>query len=153
MGQDYFQNPDKGDRGEFAARSSDMRPAEWSLFDPLLAAYFYRRFVESGAREVDSFVYADRHMKRAISFITPRPETLHVLGKGRDYQIASGILPEAFAWNSKREEWRANHNSPLLMAQAALGLAFERGQEATLLVDFHLREARALNRMFHAATS
>ena len=152
VGQDYFQNPDKGDRGEFAARSSDMRPAEWSLFDPLLAAYFYRRFVESGAREVESFVYADRHMKRAISFITPRPETLHVLGKGRDYQIPSGILPEAFAWDSKREEWRANHNSPLLMAQAALGLAFERGQEATLLVDFHLREARALNRMFHAAT-
>lgn len=47
VGQDYFQNSDKGDRGEFAAQSSDMRPAEWCLFDPLLAAYFYRRFVES----------------------------------------------------------------------------------------------------------
>ncbi len=144
VGQDYHHNRNPEDKGEFAARSNAMRPAEWSLFDPLLAAYFYRRFVESGAREIESYVYADRHLKRSLSFITPGVSVLNVAGKGRSFTIPRGILPEAFAWDSRRESWLANHNSPLLMAQAALGLAFERAQDAILLVDAYLREARIL---------
>lgn len=147
VGQDYFYNSDKRDKGEFAAPARDMKPAEWSLFDPLLAAYFYRRFVESGAREIEAFRYADKHLKRSLAFITPEAQSLRVEGKGREFVIPGGILPEAFAWDSKRHMWRANHNSPLLMAQAALGLAFERAQEAILLVDAYLREAQALSRL------
>jgi hypothetical protein len=89
-------------------------------------------------------VYADRHLKRSLSFITPAVSVLNVAGKGRSFTIPRGILPEAFAWDSRRESWLANHNSPLLMAQAALGLAFERAQDAILLVDAYLREARIL---------
>lgn len=147
VGQDYHYNRNAEDKGEFANRSGALRAAEWSLFDPLLAAYFYRRFVNSGAREIESFVYADRHLKRALSFITSQASTLHVEGKGRSFTIPRGILPEAFVWDSRQEAWLANHNSPLLMAQAALGLAFERAQEAILLVDACLREARSLEEL------
>jgi hypothetical protein len=72
-------------------------------------------------------------LKRALSFITREPHSLFVAGKGQEYVVPSGILPEAFAWDSARMEWRPNHNSPLLMAQAALGLAFERAGEACAL--------------------
>lgn len=147
VGQDYFRNTEPSDKGEFAARGKEMEPAQWSLFDPLLAAYFYRRFIDSGAREIESFLYADRHLKRSLSFITTHPQVLHVAGKNRDFEIPQGILPEAFAWDSRDRLWKANHNSPLLMAQAALGLAFERAQEAALIVDAYVRESRALDHL------
>ncbi len=152
VGQDYHYNRNPHDKGEFAQRSPSMRPAEWSLFDPLLAAYYYRRFINSGAREIESFLYADRHLKRSLSFITSEAATLHVAGKDRNFKIPQGILPEAFAWDSRREAWVANHNSPLLMAQSALGLAFERAQDAILLVDAYIREARALEDLFRSSS-
>lgn len=130
VGQDYFNNGDSRDKGEFAKVQEGFRPAEWSLFDPLLAAYFYRRFVHSGGTDYESLLYGDRHLKRTLSYITKESHSLFVAGKGLEYTIPRGILPEAFAWDSSRHEWRPNHNSPLLMAQAALGLAFERAREA-----------------------
>lgn len=133
VGQDFFYNGDPADKGEFSKVTDGFRPAQWSLFDPLLAAYFYRRFVDSAGRDTEAFVYGDRHLKRTLSFITPSEHELHVVGKGRTFRIPAGILPEAYAWDSARQEWRPNHNSPLLMAQAALGLAFERALEACRL--------------------
>ncbi len=133
VGQDYFRNGDPKDKGEFAKLCKGFRPAEWTLFDPLLAAYFYRRFIKSGGMDLEAFSYGDRHLKRSLSFITPEPHVLHVVGKAQEFQIPGGVLPEAFAWDSERREWRPNHNSPLLMAQAALGLAFERAREACKL--------------------
>jgi len=133
VGQEYFLNRDPRDKGEFAKNRDGFRPAEWTLFDPLLAAYFYRRFIQSNGGDHESLLYADRHLKRSLSFITTTTHALFVEGKGRMYEIPAGILPEAFAWDSVRGEWRPNHNSPLLMAQAALGLAFERAHEAHLL--------------------
>jgi hypothetical protein len=133
VGQEYFLNRDPRDKGEFAKNRDGFRPAEWTLFDPLLAAYFYRRFIQSNGGDHESLLYADRHLKRSLSFITPTTHALFVEGKGRMYEIPAGILPEAFAWDSVRGEWRPNHNSPLLIAQAALGLAFERAHEAHLL--------------------
>ncbi|MEY4668243.1 MAG: hypothetical protein RL518_942 [Pseudomonadota bacterium] len=135
VGQDYFRNRDPKDKGEFAKVCDGFRPAEWTLFDPLLAAYFYRRFVKSGGSDLQAFSYGDRHLKRCLSFITPQSHELYVVGKGQEYQIPGGVLPEAFAWDTERCEWRPNHNSPLLMAQAALGLAFERAREACALVE------------------
>lgn len=133
VGQDYFLNKDPQAKGEFATLVEGFRPAEWTLFDPLLAAYFYRRFIESRGVDREALLYGDRHLKRALSFITREPHSLFVAGKGQEHVIPSGILPEAFAWDSTRREWRPNHNSPLLMAQAALGLAFERAGEACAL--------------------
>ena len=133
VGQDYFQNLDPEDKGEFAKVCEGFRPAEWTLFDPLLAAYYYRRFIKSGGVDTEAFVYGDRHLKRSLSFITPEPHDMRVEGKSRDFHIPGGILPEAFAFDSERGTWRPNHNSPLLMAQAALGLAFERAREACRL--------------------
>lgn len=135
VGQDYFHNTDPRAKGEFAAPVDGFRPAEWTLFDPLLAAFLYRRFIESRGVDREAFVYADRHLKRALSFITREPHTLFVAGKDQEHVIPSGILPEAFAWDSQRGEWRPNHNSPLLMAQAALGIAFERAKEACALAN------------------
>lgn len=134
VGQDYFHNTDQGDKGEFAKQCEGFKAAEWTLFDPLLSAYYYRRFIKSGGVDREAFAYADRHLKRSLSFITREPHILDVAGKGQRYEIPAGILPEAFAWDSQREEWRPNHNSPLLMAQAALGLAFERAREACRLL-------------------
>ena len=95
--------------------------------------------MHSDGRDQDSLLYGDKHLKRSLSFITKEPHSLFVAGKGAEYVIPSGILPEAFAWDSSRQEWRPNHNSPLLMAQAALGLAFERAQEACILAEFRGR--------------
>ena len=133
VGQDYFRNLDPEDKGEFAKVCEGFRPAEWTLFDPLLAAYYYRRFIKSGGVDTEAFVYGDRHLKRSLSFITPEPHDMRVEGKSRNFHIPGGILPEAFAFDSERGAWRPNHNSPLLMAQAALGLAFERAREACRL--------------------
>lgn len=133
VGQDYFYNSDPSDKGEFAKKCEGFKAAEWTLFDPLLAAYYYRRFIKSGGGDREAFAYGDRHLKRSLSFLTKETHLLDVAGKGRRYEIPAGILPEAFAWDSRREEWRPNHNSPLLMAQAALGLAFERAREACRL--------------------
>jgi hypothetical protein len=138
VGQDFFYNGDPADKGEFAKAHRGFRPAEWTLFDPLLSAYFYRRFIESGGRDYEAFRYGDRHLKRSLSFVTPGPHDLHIVGKGRDYQIPGGILPEAYAWDSTQQRWRPNHNSPLVMAQAALALAFERAREACRLADAKL---------------
>ena len=87
VGQDYHYNREPHDKGEFAKGGPSMRPAEWSLFDPLLAAYYYRRFIDSGAREIEAFLYADKHLKRSLSFITAQASTLQVEGKGRSYSI------------------------------------------------------------------
>ena len=133
VGQDYFHNLDPKDKGEFSKMSDGFKAAEWTLFDPLLAAYYYRRFIKSGGEDREAFAYGDRHLKRSLSFITKSPHILDVAGKARRFEIPAGILPEAFAWDSQRDEWRPNHNSPLLMAQAALGLAFERAREACKL--------------------
>jgi hypothetical protein len=134
VGQDYFHNLEPQDKGEFSQKSEGFKAAEWTLFDPILAAYYYRRFIKSGGEDREAFVYGDRHLKRSLSFITKEPHSLYVAGKGRHYEVPAGILPEAFAWDSQRNEWRPNHNSPLLMAQAALGLAFERAREACKLL-------------------
>ena len=134
VGQDYFHNLDPKDKGEFSKMSDGFKAAEWTLFDPLLAAYYYRRFTKSGGEDREAYAYGDRHLKRSLSFITKEPHILDVAGKGRRYEVPGGILPEAFAWDSQRNQWRPNHNSPLLMAQAALGLAFERAREACKLL-------------------
>jgi len=135
VGQDFFYNGDPADKGEFSKNLDGFRPAEWTLFDPLLAAYFYRRFIDSGGSDHEAYRYGDRHLKRALSFVTPAAHKLHIVGKGREYEIPAGILPEAYAWDSAQERWRPNHNSPLIMAQAALALAFERAREACLLAE------------------
>jgi hypothetical protein len=133
VGQDYFRNLVPKDKGEFAKVCEGFRPAEWTLFDPLLAAYYYRRFSKSAGGDTEAFSYADKHLKRSLSIITPEPHRMRVEGKSRDFNVPGGILLEAFAWDSERGEWRPNHNSPLLMVQAALGLAFERAREACRL--------------------
>jgi hypothetical protein len=135
VGQDFFYNGDPTDKGEFAKVGDGFHPAEWTLFDPLLSAYFYRRFIESGGSDYEAFRYGDKHLKRSLSFVTSQPHELHIVGKGRDYQIPAGVLPEAHAWDSSQKRWRPNHNSPLIMAQAALALAFERAREACRLAD------------------
>lgn len=147
VGQDYFYNSDPRDKGEFAKGVDGFRAAEWTLFDPLLAAYYYRRFIKSGGADREAFAYGDRHLKRTLSFITKEPHVLDVVGKGERYEIPAGILPEAFAWDSRRGEWRPNHNSPLLMAQAALGLAFERAREACKLLRVSRADSRALEKV------
>ncbi len=140
VGQDFFYNGDPADKGEFSKAGDDFRPAEWTLFDPLLAAYFYRRFVESGGHDYQAFRYGDRHLKRALSFVTPEAHRIHIVGKGRDYHVPAGVLPEAYAWDSSHKRWRPNHNSPLIMAQAALALAFERAREACHIADTRRRD-------------
>ena len=139
VGMNYHRNKDPRAYGEFADNSAPgYKAAEWSLFDPLLAGYWYRRYIDSKGAEPESLLYADRHLKRCLSFVTKQVEDLFIEGKNEHFLIRPGTLPEAKAWDTVEGRWRNNHND-LLMARAALGLAFQRAAEATKLWEERLR--------------
>lgn len=139
VGQDYHYNANPEKKGEFADNTvADYRPAEWTLFDPILAIYYYKRYMRSQGTDTKALEYADRHLKRSMSFITTEDMNLFVAGKQRNYHIPKGILPEAFVWDSKKQAWLPNHNSPLLMAQAVFGLSFRAALKAMKMAEeFH----------------
>lgn len=142
VGQDYHHNLDPNAYGEFAPVVKDYKAAQWSLFDPLLAGYYFRRFVESGGIDTEAYLYGDRHLKRSLAFITKEDTELVVAGKGSEgrFIIPKGSLPEAMMWDSKQGKFLHNHNN-LLMSRAALALALERAIEAARY--FELLDVRA----------
>lgn len=98
--RDYSE--DMASRDELLDRIGDE--AQWCLFDPILSAYYGRRFLAT-AHEAD----ADRqayHFMRALSQITP-----------------SWQCPELYYW--RRGELVPNPHAPLQWTQANLVIALE----------------------------
>lgn len=140
VGQDYIYNRDPVAKGEFADNSvQGYRAPRWTMFDPLIAARSFIRFIESDGEDFESFLRADRHMKRSLSQITQREHDLHIEGKNEHFVVPKGVLPEAYFWDSREKMFRPCHNSPLLMAQSLFALAFERAVEATQLLESKYR--------------
>ena len=131
VGQDYIYNPDG--KGMF----SDMdvpgyKPAEWTLFDGLLCGYFARKYIDSirdsglDGEDTLSLLYAQRFFKRMATQFTKEDDEFTLVTDGTKITTAKGVIPEAYFWDTTEDRWRANHNTPLLMANAAHALALER---------------------------
>jgi len=121
VGMNYPYYPDK--EGIYSDISQeDYKPAEWS-FDPLLAAYCYKRFVISDGKDEDAFYMADRFLKRSIAQITKINDSFYNHGVKRQISIPDGIVPEAYWFDTHENRWRSNENSPLLWAECNFALA------------------------------
>lgn len=136
VGQDYIyaRNPNPAKDGTFADMNvENYKPAEWTLFDGLLAGFYARKFI--GSRGEDSFAYAymQRHLKRMLSHPTADSDTLHITATDASIPIDQHVVPEAYFLDTRENRWRANHNTPLLMSNAAHALALERVKDAIQL--------------------
>ncbi len=133
----------------------DYKAAEWCIFDPLLAAFFYNKFSrkvkEQGIVDEDLYTLAEFHMSRSIAqttkakdayikrFYVDNPNTL------REQLIVTekGRCPEAYFLDSfvvdpetlKRGKWRANENTPLLWTEANFSIAVKKAGEAIKLYE------------------
>lgn len=107
----------------------DYRAAEWTLFDPLLASFFYERFAASGGIDTPALTLADRHTKRALSQIT---KDIDVFSKkdGTVVTVPQGVIPEAYWYDTDIKRWRPNENTPLPMSAAAYTFMFESARRA-----------------------
>jgi len=105
------------------------RAAEWTLFDPLLASFYYERFSSSGGVDAPALALADRHMKRALSQIT---KDIDVFSKcdGTVVTVPQGVIPEAYWFDSALQRWRPNENTPLPMSAAAYTFMFASARRA-----------------------
>jgi phosphorylase kinase alpha/beta subunit len=91
---------------DLAARDALLRPgaeAQWCLFDPLLSAFFGRRFQRDRSRiaDLEAQVF---HFNRALAQLTPSFE-----------------CPELYFL--KGDTWVANEHTPLAWTQANLAVA------------------------------
>lgn len=133
LGQDYIYNPDSS-----AFCNPDQpfyRAAQWTLFDPLIAGYYYNRYLKSNALDEESFLMADRHLKRTLLLITSSRDSYRKANPGVTVKTGRGRLPEAYFYDSKIDKWRPNENTPLLMAEAAFVLMLDRAREACKLFE------------------
>lgn len=118
----------------------DYKAAEWTLFDPLLAAFYYKKYVDSKGSDEDSLLLADRHLKRSLAQVTKGKDSYtksywdYCYGKKSEYiEIEDKIIPEAYWYDTHEQRWRANENSPLLMAEAAYLMMLKEAASALAL--------------------
>lgn len=125
MGENYALNPHG--QGKWSAIYPDHKAAQWTLFDPILATYYYRKYIESGGIDEESFLLADKHLKRTLSQITKQDYSIEVFVNPSEkitVHIPVGVLPEA-RWRKKDEHgeiWLPNTNSPLQMVHAVFAI-------------------------------
>ena len=136
VGMDYIHEPHR--EGIFSdMEQPGYKAAEWTLFDPLIAAALYDKFIESGGEDVTSYLLADKHLKRSIAQITIEPDSYNRVFDNTEVKIREGIIPEAYFLDTKEGRWRANENSPLHMSEAAFVFMMERGVKAAELFEQH----------------
>lgn len=132
LGMNYIRYP-----GVMAAfNQPDYRPAQWTLFDPLLAAFFYERFTRSGGCDLASIELAEKHLRRAVSQITSDVDVFTKFD-GTLVTIPAGVVPEAYWYDSVAGRWRPNENTPLPMSSAAYTFMFESAGRALTLREAH----------------
>ena len=115
------------------------RAAQWTMFDPLIAAYYYQRFVDSNALDVESYLFADRHLKRTLLSITKAKDSYRKAFSGSTVNTLSNRIPEAYFYDSMLLKWRPNENTPLLMAEASFAFMIDRAEQASRLWDISQR--------------
>lgn len=71
-------------------QATNYKPAEWCLFDPYLAVFFYKRFLNSEGKDLESYLRADRHARRSLAQITKANYTFFKQG----YSGGGGSIPE-----------------------------------------------------------
>jgi Glycosyl hydrolases family 15 len=133
LGSDYIYNDKSPNFCDHTAK--EYKAAEWTLFDPLIAGYYFQRYIESNSLDTQSFILAERHLKRSLAAITHSNDSYKITFDKRSIEIPIGRLPEAYWFDTQENRWRANENTPLLMAEAAFTLMLERGLEATKLYE------------------
>lgn len=133
VGMNYIYNH----RGEGIYSNMDVsgyEAAQWSIFDPLLASYHYKKYVNSSGKNEESFLLADMHMKRTLAHITKAKDRFSkASGIFRDISVPKGILPEAYWLDTRENRWRPNENSPLLWTEANFILAIKEAVPAISL--------------------
>ena len=137
FGENFASNPN-GD-GKWSVIYPGHKAAQWTLFDPILAVHYYRKYLKSDGRDEKSFLLADRFMKRSLSQLTKHDYEIEFFInplKKRTVPIPAGILPEC-RWRKKdgdKEEWLPNPNSPLQMAHGVFAIMMA---EATRAIQLH----------------
>lgn len=139
VGMDYIYNPKS--EGIYSDTSlPGYKAAQWTLFDPLIAAYYYKKFSDSNGSDTESLLLAHKYAERAIAQITKEKDS-YTKSTGEHIKIEQGIIPEAYWFDSHEQRWRANENSPLLMAEAAFLLMLKEANQALILQEQNLAAA------------
>jgi hypothetical protein len=124
VGGGYINQPHPHFMAETSNR--DFRPAEWGLFDALLAAYNFRCYTNSGGLDEDAYLIGEQHLKRSLLTLTPRDYSYTLKANGAAVRIPPGAAPEAWSYHPSLGGWVPVHNSPLNWATSMLSLALER---------------------------
>ncbi len=138
VGMDYHRQQSPSSMAPTAVRG--YNEAEWSLFDPTLAAYYFDRYVKSDGHDLSALLYGNQHLKRALSNVTAHTYQYRLEGENKDMTIMPGECPEAYFVDSqkrarKEPHWMPNSNTPLNWTKAALTMALERALIATQLYE------------------
>ena len=139
QGQDYPFNPDHRAQGIFSAPSNEHKNAQWTLIDPILAAYYYNKYSMSDCTDEESFKKADAHTRRALAAIIKDDDVFRKTINNQVVSVHKGDIPELYWYDSKQERFRAGENSPLLMAEASYLFMFKEGIMATIKRDLKHR--------------
>lgn len=133
----YFESPDNvwSDNSH-----PGFREAQWTLMDPLLAAHHFQRYIDSHGGDAHSYLLADRHFKRAVAHISSGDESFLKMDGSR-VGIPAGRLTEAFWLDTREARWRANENTPLLMAEAMFALMLSRAKQGAYIYEALARAA------------
>lgn len=151
VGQDYAREKHPNVWPDFSRTEVEgFRPAEWTLFDPMIAGFYARKYVESGCQDEELLLRADRHLKRSLAMITTENISFAWYKQSTDpsksattveVNVPAHTFPEAYWYDSEKKTWLPNHNSPLLMANATLALALLRYGHAIDLRERILKKA------------
>lgn len=139
VGMDYIYNSNSSCFCDI--HQIGYKAAEWTLFDPLISAFYYQRYIDASALDDQSYLLGDRHFRRCLTQISKNTDTYRKLFDDKLVLIPPRRIPEAYFWDSKLSKWRANENSPLLMAEAAFALMLERAIEASKLREMVLHRS------------
>ncbi|OGI20253.1 MAG: hypothetical protein A3B68_05370 [Candidatus Melainabacteria bacterium RIFCSPHIGHO2_02_FULL_34_12] len=146
FGENFASNPNG--QGKWSVIYPGHKAAQWTLFDPILAAHFYGRYLKSGGKDEKSFLLADRFMKRSLSQLTKHDYEIEFFVnplEKRTVKIPAGVLPEA-RWkkeDGEREEWLPNPNSPLQMAHGVFAIMVSEATRAIQLRESITNQALA----------
>jgi hypothetical protein len=136
--------------------TGDYKPAEWTLFDPILSTHFLnkveKRLSERGEIDQESLELSEFHLRRSLAHITKEKSAYmkrHYSGADNGHMeyikitVDKKKLPEAFFFDyhylpdaeSEPGRWLPNENSPLLWTEANNLIMLNKQQEVKALLE------------------
>jgi len=168
VGADYPYNIDG--QGIYANEYvQDYKAAQWAIFDPLLACFFFKKFatnLKNGFMDSESFKLGQVHLKRSLSQVTKNSDVYlkrYYLKDPIDYKqleresheciyeelvkVSQFSCPEAYWYDNhfidpnthRKGKWRPNENSPLLWTEANFALMIKEAMIATHLMEEYIK--------------